>query len=133
MKELCEKLAEQYAEDKSKAYYIDQNGDQKWYMTERGRYSKEDFLAGYQAAKDQVADADKVMNFSNNLNGWISVEERLPEGGKVVLVAMPKGTVTLGGIQKKTQTFNVFLDMAIWTVQPTYWMPLPDVPKHDKE
>lgn len=51
MKELCEKLAEQYAEDKSKAYYIDQNGDQKWYITERGRYSKEDFLAGYKAAK----------------------------------------------------------------------------------
>lgn len=58
---------------------------------------------------------------------WISVKERLPESGKVVLVAMPKGTVTLGGIHKKTQTFDVFLDMAIWTAQPTHWMPLPSV------
>ena len=33
------------------------------------------FLAGYKAAKDQIADADKVMP------QWISVKERLPEEG----------------------------------------------------
>jgi hypothetical protein len=32
--------------------------------------------------QDQLADADKVMNSSNNSNGWISVKERLPEEGQ---------------------------------------------------
>lgn len=60
---------------------------------------------------------------------WISIKERLPETGKVVLAAMPKGTVTLGGIRKKTQAWDVFLDMAICTAEPTHWMPLPEPPK----
>lgn len=68
MKELCEKLAEQYAEDKSKAYYIDQNGDQKWYITERGRYSKEDFLAGYKAAKQEYE--TKIQELEIQLENW---------------------------------------------------------------
>ena len=63
---------------------------------------------------------------------WISVKDRLPEGGQVVLVIMPKGTVTLGGIRKKTQTWDVFLDVAIWTAEPTHWMPLPEPPKEEK-
>lgn len=37
------------------------------------------FLAGYQAAKDQLADADKVMNSPKKLDSWISVKDRLPE------------------------------------------------------
>ena len=52
------------------------------------------FLAGYQAAKDQLADAGKVMdtcehilhmekmvnvNSPEKLDSWISVKERLPE------------------------------------------------------
>ena len=45
-----EEMAEEYAEDKSKAYYMDKYGCQTWYMTERGRYSKDDFLAGYHTA-----------------------------------------------------------------------------------
>lgn len=53
MKALPEKLAEQYADDKSKAYYIGENGEKKWYITPRGQYSKEDFLAGYEAATDK--------------------------------------------------------------------------------
>lgn len=63
---------------------------------------------------------------------WISVKDRLPEDGQVVLVIMPKGTVTLGGIRKKTQTWDVFLDMAIWTAEPTHWMPLPAPPKEEE-
>ena len=84
--------------------------------------AKKAYKAGYQAAKDE-------MDSSNNSNSWISVKDRLPEDGKVVLVAMPKGTVTLGGLHTKTQTWDVFLDMAIWTAQPTHWMPLPEAPE----
>lgn len=58
-----EEMAEEYAELMS----FDVRGHQ------RG------FLAGYQAAKDQLADADKVMP------EWISVKERLPEDWDCVL------------------------------------------------
>lgn len=94
------------------------------------------FVAGYKAGQDdmqtQLAVGEDVVRHLLNAPQWISVEERLPEAGKVILVAMPKGTVTLGGIHKKTQTFDVFLDMAILTAQPTHWMPLPEPPREEK-
>ena len=96
-------------EQMAREFANDDWGEQEW-----GAYCG--FLAGYQAAKSQ----------------WISVKERLPEIGKVVLAAMPKGTVTLGGIRKKTQAWDVFLDMAIWTAEPTHWQPLPEAPKEEK-
>lgn len=122
MKELCEKLAEQYAEDKSKAYYIDKYGERTWYMTKRGEYSKEDFLAGYQAAKDQLADADKVMP------QWISVEERLPEDEREVLV------VYCGeGIQDVHMSWYEGDEFG-WatTGYVSHWMELPAPPKEEK-
>lgn len=68
MKALPEKLAEQYADDKSKAYYIGENGEKKWYITPRGQYSKEDFLAGYQAAMQST---EWQMRALNNLDELI--------------------------------------------------------------
>jgi hypothetical protein len=62
---------------------------------------------------------------------WISVKDRLPEG-KVVLVVMPKGTITLGICYEKTRKFDVFLQMAIVTAEPTHWMELPAAPKEEK-
>ena len=137
MKELCEKLAEQYAEDKSKAYYIDQNGDQKWYITERGRYSKEDFLAGYKAARQ-----------------WISVKDRLPEVNTDVLVKVSKGWVESddNGNNPKPLTYDFYSVMSlyyennqhVWDTRPvtdacplkwedvTHWMPLPAPPKEEE-
>jgi len=60
-----EQMAEEYAEEKSRADYIGSDGERKWYRSGRGTFSRVDFLAGYQAAKQQ----------------WISVKERLPEEG----------------------------------------------------
>lgn len=78
-----------------------------------------------QKQKDQVADTGKV------ISQWISVKDRLPKG-KIVLVAMPKGTVTLGICYEKTRKFDVFLNGAIVTVEPTHWMPLPEAPKGEE-
>lgn len=139
MKELCEKLAEQYAEDKSKAYYIDQNGDQKWYITERGRYSKEDFLAGYKAAQDQFRNTTREDGDKLTPTGWISVKDRLPEENEEVLV--------FGNILNAPKLLGVryrVLGDQDWKYSwqgdgyiykqdyVTHWMPLPEPPKEEK-
>jgi len=112
--------------------------------------ARENFLAGYKAAQehahaapeeaeariqelqDQLADADKVMpdtcehildmSKMMDVNGWISVKDRLPELGTVVLVAKDIGSVntTYFGV-------NGFRDESV-----THWMPLPEPPKEEK-
>lgn len=127
MKELCEKLAEQYAEDKSKAYYIDQNGDRKWYITERSRYSKEDFLAGYKAAQQ-----------------WISVKDRLPEipqndRSDRVLLLRADGFIVIARIEKCVRFVRPLKEALIIETDNgdpieefTHWMPLFAPPKEEK-
>ena len=108
------------------------------------------FITGYQAAQehahaaleeaeakiqelqDQLADADKVMpdtcdhilDMSKmvDVNGWVSVKDRLPELGTVVLVAKDIGSVntTYFGV-------NGFRDESV-----THWMPLPEPPKEEE-
>ncbi len=48
-----EELAAEYGEAVSKSWYISAEGERKWYPNGRDRHAKEDFLAGYQAAKDE--------------------------------------------------------------------------------
>lgn len=55
-----EEMAEEYADDKSKAYYIGENDENKWYITPRGQYAKEDFLAGYQAGVKEAE--ERILN-----------------------------------------------------------------------
>ena len=91
---------------------------------------KDAFLAGYQAAKDQLADADKV------ILQWISVKDRLPEEGQEVLVfgSLLNAPKLLGvrykvlGDQDWKYTWQgdgyIFKQDYV-----TYWMPLPEPPK----
>ena len=74
---------------------------------------RDDFLAGYQAAKDQLADADKVMP------EWISVKERLPEEGLEILWYHATGGEYCVGQLIDTITPPFF----------THWMPLPEPPE----
>lgn len=97
------------------------------------------FLAGYQAAKDQLADADKVMP------QWISVKERLPEIGKHeysedVLLLSQVGRMEVSNIQKVKRVVKWRgIEPVIETENGTpiedftHWMPLPEPPKDAKE
>lgn len=123
------------------------------------------FLAGYQAAKDeykvaidvyndvakqmlgeavrimspkdQLADADKVMNSSNNSNGWISVKERLPEiaDGRFisddVLWISTYGEMHASCLEKLRSKLWVDWGEAgsLKLDEVTHWMPLPKPPE----
>ena len=134
---------------------------------------KDDFLTGYQAAKDrlppfhagadvyiidannplpkpmplsiaeqnQFADTSKVMNSSNNSNGWISVKDRLPGSKDGVTQLWMKGCsfadLVLGChavMTDKGETIEGVFDMnkpdGIWDLSDfSHWMPLPKPPE----
>ena len=52
---------------------------------------------------------------------WISVEDRLPEDGDVVIICTNKNFVYAGELIGDTW----FLDNDSWTATVTHWMPLP--------
>lgn len=65
---------------------------------------------------------------------WISVEDRLPEPFKPVLVAYNNGTVDLIGWQNwKNDGEMSYRDDEAWEniVTVTHWMPLPMPPKKE--
>ena len=100
--------------------------------------ARENFLAGYQAAKPQ----------------WISVKDRLPEVNTDVLVKVSKGWVESddNGNNPKPLTYDFYSVMSlyyennqhVWDTRPvtdacplkwedvTHWMPLPEAPKEEK-
>ena len=80
------------------------------------------YEAGYNAAKDQLADADKVMP------QWISVKERLPEDGQDVLACV-NGQVLISYVHgMKGFSSEWGLAENGETIWPSHWMPLPEPP-----
>lgn len=80
-------------------------------------------------------------------DGWINVEDRLPEAGKRVLILMDSGTVFCGEIKLREllpewwyyydpQSEDMdMLSVVCWSgrLNPvTHWMPLPEPPKEDE-
>lgn len=118
----------------------------------------EGFLGGYQAAKDQVADADKVMdtcehildmekmvdvNSSKKLDGWISVKNRLPEEGvgwtMVYGCILSRWSVQPGCYDRQRKEWisrfiNGYEDEEGYArlESVTHWHPLPEAPKEEK-
>lgn len=110
------------------------------------------FIAGYKAAQEQLADADKVMPDTCehildmekmvDVNGWVSVKDRLPELRQEVLVWYDNG-YEVAYLQKfeppKLQypQFNN-VEMFEWCFgdfedfDVTHWMPLPEPPKEEE-
>jgi hypothetical protein len=91
------------------------------------------YLAGYQAAERS--------NSSNNLNGWISVKDRLPEIGendcsnRVLLLTADK-FIVIARVEKCVrfvrpleQALIVETDNGDPIEEFTHWMPLPKLPE----
>jgi hypothetical protein len=108
---------------------------------------KHAFLAGYQAAKDQLVDTcDHILDMEKmvdvNYSRWISVKERLPEEGLEVLVygkILNDISKALGvrarfrGDQEWKYTWESE-DIHVYNQDDvTHWKPLPEPPKDDTE
>jgi len=72
---------------------------------------RDDFLAGYKAAKPQ----------------WISIHDELPKTSDDVLWCNPSSKMMI--VSAGNPKFYGNLNEQYFT----HWMPLPEVPKHDKE
>lgn len=110
MSKTPEQMAEEYANESG---WLE--GDYVWREAEAG------FLAGYEAAKDE-------MNSSKKLDSWISVEERLPEDEREVLV------VYCGEGIKDVHMSWYEGDEFGWATlgYVSHWMELPEPPKEEK-
>jgi hypothetical protein len=117
--------------------------------------TRQSFMAGYQAAKDQFADTSKVMNSPedpdscehildmekmvdvNPSSEWISVKDRLPEinnrMSEDVLILDEYGQMSV----KPFEIVNnkIVVDWGEAGTRPlsnfTHWMPLPAAPKDE--
>lgn len=124
----------QAAKDEDNAKMQELEANWKFCCEDKARLLNE--LAVAERAKEQFADGDKVMNSSNNSNGWISVKERLPEDHQYVL-GVVFGDIEIGYINRLTTDPNEFSWEAgdNWIDKGhsalTHWMPLPEAPKEE--
>lgn len=135
MSKTPEEMAREYADD----WHKDCDYPEPLLSTAR-KATQKIFLAGYEAAKDQLADADKVMP------EWISVKERLPNENIKVLVLFRK-RITAAALTRVEEPFYEAGYFRVWNAHPlsstdpyeqypwneiTHWMPLPELPKEGK-
>jgi len=139
-----EELAEEYAQ------FGKSDVPNSVFKSQKIAEQKFDFLAGYQAAKDQFSDTSKVMNSPEDsdscehildmskmvdVNGWISVKDRLPEYHLDVLF-LQKGDCScfVGWRAEKDQwvdhSESGMHDKCIKRGF-THWMPLPKPPREE--
>jgi hypothetical protein len=101
------------------------------YDNESAYWTKHAFLAGYQAAKDQLANAGKAMP------QWISVKDRLPEDKESVIYWHDLHGTNIGHYDSTFPKPNYhwwsynYGDHADFRVH--WWMPLPKIPEAPKE
>lgn len=65
------------------------------------------------------------------MSEWISVKDRLPENGKIVLAYSKEKGVTFTHRLWFHQTDRPFVIEYEGMVKVTHWMPLPEPPKED--
>ena len=85
-----------------------------------------------ECATMNVAAADAIEELIKVVPRWISVEERLPENGKFVLVSDGDDIDTACRYKALTpdEVETFFWDSVL---EVTHWMPLPEPPKEDAE
>ncbi len=81
---------------------------------------------------------DESVSDEGQKEEWISVEDRLPEYGKGVLLIISNGMMTIGYLKKATQTsiyrqWQLFGDLDVSLCindndEATHWQPLPEPP-----
>ena len=69
--------------------------------------------------------ADHLISHGVTVQGWISVEDRLPEKDEIVIICTDENFIYAGELVGDTW----FLDNDSWTATVTHWMPLPQPPK----
>lgn len=149
MSKTLEQMAEEYANTNGSGNETHEEG------------LREGFIAGYQAAKDQykeaidtyndvakqmmeeavrllppkdqVADADKVMNSPKKLDGWISVKERLPQFCKTIVVYGPRIYCVISQMMQDEEGYSyVGPYMSVHPDEVTHWCELPEPPEAPK-
>jgi hypothetical protein len=88
---------------------------------------------------DLLEEYAKISSTPTTQNGWISVEDRLPEYGIAVLLIISNGAMTIGYLKSATKTsryrqWQLFGDMEDTLCvqehdQVTHWQPLPLKPQ----
>jgi hypothetical protein len=67
-------------------------------------------------------------------NQWISVEDRLPESFKAVLIYQPAmGYTLLGSFERASHKFRDVVGNSFYKDDITHWMLLPEPPKEQGE
>ena len=76
----------------------------------------------------KIMSKDRIVELLNKKVEWISVEDRLPEARKIVLAFMPDCR-TQNVYFSGTSFHEAWGDEFLGSLQPKYWMPLPEPPK----
>ena len=72
--------------------------------------------------------AERLYNAGYRKQEWISVEERLPETNKKVLVCYSNGSMDIAQYIR-VDGFELWFEETTFTKHITHWMPLPEAPK----
>ena len=80
----------------------------------------------------QIDDAVTYIDEAPTVGEWISVEDKLPEVGKVVL-AFGTRSATTGMFQGINKRNNLWWWKGHTIKHVSHWMPLPEPPKEEKE
>jgi len=95
--------------------------------------AKEAFLAGYKAAQEEADSCEHILDMSKmvDVNGWVSVKERMPEKNSEMLLLMCVDGYELGYYERyKGYGWTNVLGTDCLNV--THWMPLPEPPKEEE-
>jgi hypothetical protein len=101
---------------------------------EHAHAALEEAEARIQELQDQLADADKVMNSSNNSNGWISVKNEMPPKDMLVYFYAPKKGFypnVLFGFWDNDRWYVGGEVRPILSKDVTHWMYIPESPKEE--
>lgn len=107
-------------------------------LREAAHKLRENFVQEYEIEnlRKLIADLKKELAERNAAPGWISVEERLPEIGKNVLIKY-ENDFTVGYLQMNNTWVcyygNGWVTPANTSSNPTHWMPTPEPPKPPKK